>query len=55
VAKGMLTRMQAYIDSGNFDVNKIQVSLNRLPTILTKFEAVQDELEASDDCDHTED
>jgi hypothetical protein len=55
VAKGMLTRMQAYIDSGNFDVNQIQVRLNRLPTILSKLEAVQDELEASDDCDHTED
>lgn len=55
VAKGMLTRMQAYIDSGNFDTNQIQVRLNRLPTILSKFEAVQDELEASDDFDHTDD
>jgi hypothetical protein len=51
----MLTRMQAFIDSGNFDANQIQVRLNRLPTIVSKFKAVQEELKANDDFDHTED
>jgi hypothetical protein len=54
VAKGMLTRMQTFIESGITDVNQLQVRLTSLPTILNKFETVQDELETTDD-DHSED
>jgi hypothetical protein len=55
VAKGMLTRMQTFIESGITDVNQLQVRLTSLPTILNKFETVQDELETTDDVDHSED
>lgn len=55
VARGMLTRMQTFLDSGNTDINQLQVRLNSLPTILSKFETVQDELESTDDFDYSED
>jgi len=55
VAKGMLSRMQNFIDSGNTDVHQIQVRCNKLPDILSKYEAAQEELECYDEADHTED
>ena len=55
VAKGMLTRMQDFIDSGNPDVNQTQVRFNKLPSIYAKYEASQEELEGYDEADHTDD
>src|SRR5215469_9175898 len=55
VAKGMLSRMQTFIESGNSDVDDIQVRCNKLPSILAKYEAAQEELECYDDSDHSED
>src|SRR5215472_15024419 len=55
VAKGMLSRMQTFIDSGNTDVHQIQVRCNKLPDILSKYEAAQEELECYDEADHTDD
>jgi predicted DNA-binding protein (UPF0278 family) len=38
VVKGMLTHMQAFIKTSTPDPYELQVRLNRLPNIFTKFE-----------------
>jgi hypothetical protein len=55
VAKGMLSRMLTFLETGNTDVDEIQVRCNKLPDILAKYEASQEELECNDSIDHTED
>ena len=45
VAKASLTRMQTFIDSGDLKVNELKVRLDKLPSILSKYESAQDELE----------
>ena len=55
VAKSMFTRTESFLQTGNTDSDEIQVRLNKLPSILVKYEASQEELEACDDVDHTED
>jgi hypothetical protein len=54
LAKSSLTRMQNFIETGDHNVNEIQVRF-KLPDILSKYETAQDELECSDEIDHSED
>jgi hypothetical protein len=54
VAKGMLTRMQEFIESSSPNSHELQVKLNRLPSILTKFKTAQEQLELNDESDHSE-
>jgi DNA repair exonuclease SbcCD ATPase subunit len=53
VAKASLTRMQTFIEAGDLKVNEIKVRLDKLPSILNKYETVQDELECLDEADHS--
>ena len=53
VAKASLTRLQTLIDSGDLKVHDIKVRLDKLPSILSKFESAQDELECLDDADYS--
>jgi hypothetical protein len=55
VAKASLTRMQRYLETGEHKLNQLQVRYEELPNILSKFEAVQTELESSEDFDHSAD
>jgi hypothetical protein len=55
VAKGMLSRMQDFINSDDPDINQTQVRFNKLPGIYAKYEASQEELEGCDETDHTDD
>jgi hypothetical protein len=41
VAKASLTKMQTFIETGDFKVNEIKVRLDKLPSILNKYESVQ--------------
>ena len=45
--------MQNFLESGDLKVNKIKVRLDKLPSILNKFEGAQDELECLDDADYS--
>jgi len=45
VAKTSLIRLQNFLEVGDLNVNKIKVSLDKLPSILNKYESAQDELE----------
>ena len=53
VAKASLTRMQTFIDSGDLKVNELKVRLDKLPSILSKYESAQDELECLDEADYS--
>jgi hypothetical protein len=55
VAKGMLTRIQAFIETGDQKVNDIQVRFNKLSDIFCRYNTAQNELELSDDIDHSAD
>jgi hypothetical protein len=55
VAKASLTCMQTFIGTGDSKLNNIQVRFDELPSILNKFETAQNELEWSDDTDHSTD
>jgi len=55
VAKDSLTRLQSFIEEGEQKLHEIQVRFNKLPDIFIKYESAQDELECSDDTDHTSD
>jgi hypothetical protein len=45
--------MQHFIESVDLKVNEIKEGLNKLPTILNKYESTQDELECLDEGDYT--
>ena len=45
--------MQNFLESGDLKVNEIKVRLDKLPSILNKFESAQDELECLDDADYS--
>ena len=47
-----MTRMQNFLESGDFKVNEIKVRLNKLTSILNKFEGAKDQLECPDDADY---
>jgi len=49
VAKASLTRLQNFLEAGNFKFNEIKVRLDKLPSILNKYESAQDELECLDE------
>jgi len=55
VARGMLTRIQTFIDTGDQKINDIQVRFNKLPDIFSRYDTAQSELELSDDVDHSGD
>jgi len=55
VAKDSLTLLQSFIEEGEQKLHEIQVRFNKLPDIFIKYESAQDELECSDDTDHTSD
>jgi hypothetical protein len=40
-AKGMLTRMQNFIESGDLKINEIQVRYNKLPDIFTRYNSTK--------------
>jgi DNA repair exonuclease SbcCD ATPase subunit len=53
VAKASVTRMQNFIEYGDLKVNEIKARLDKLPSILSKYESAQDELECLDEIDDT--
>jgi len=55
VARGMLSRIQNFIEAGDQKINDIQVICNKLPDIFNRYDIAQSELELSDDTDHTGD
>ena len=52
VAKSTLTRVQTFIESGDFEVNEIQVRCDDLQSLFDKYDIPQCELELGDDSDH---
>ena len=52
VAKASLTRLQNFLEAGDLKVNEIKVRLDKLPSILNKYESAQDELESLDEADY---
>jgi len=55
VAKGSLTRIHTFIETGDRKLNDMQVRSEELPNIYNKFETAQSELELFDDVDHLAD
>jgi hypothetical protein len=55
VAKTSLTRLQNFIATREFKVNELQVRYDVLPIIYTKYDNAQNEVEISDDNDHSMD
>jgi hypothetical protein len=53
VAKASLTRMKKFIEASDLKVNEIKVRLDKLPSILSKYESTQDELECLDEADYS--
>jgi hypothetical protein len=53
VAKASLTRLQNFLEAGDFKFNEIKVRLDKLPSILNKRESAQDELECIDEADYS--
>ena len=52
VARGMLTRIQHFIEAGEHKINEIQVRFNKLSDIFNRYDTAQSELELLDDSDH---
>jgi hypothetical protein len=52
VARGMLTRVQNYIEAGHNKLNELQVRFNKLSDIFKRYDTAQSELELSDDRSH---
>jgi hypothetical protein len=55
VARGMLTRIQAFIETGEQKINDLQVRFNKLSDIFSRYDTAQCELELSDGVDHSAD
>jgi len=53
VAKASLTRLQNFLAAGDLKVNEIKVRLDKLPSILNKYESAQEELECLDEADYS--
>jgi nucleoside diphosphate kinase len=49
VARGMLSRIQNFIEAGGQKLNDIQMRSNKLPDIFNRYDTAQSELELSDD------
>ena len=52
IAKSALTRMETFIESGDCEVNEIQVRCDDLQSIFDKYDTPQSEFELGDDSDH---
>jgi hypothetical protein len=55
VARGMLSRIQNFINTGDCKLNELQVRLNKLPDIFNRYDVAQSELELSDDMEQFND
>jgi hypothetical protein len=53
VTKAMLKCLQNFIQAGDLKVNEVKARLDKLPSIFSKIESAQDELECLDEEDHT--
>jgi len=53
VARGMLSRIQNFIELGDQKINDIQVRFNELPHIFIRYDIAQGELALSNDRDLT--
>jgi len=53
VAKASHTRLENFLEAGDFKINEIKVRLDKLPNILNKYESAQDELECLDEADYS--
>jgi len=49
VARGMLSRIQNFIEVVDHKINEIQMRFNKLRDIFNRYDTVQSELEMSDD------
>ena len=52
VARGMLSRIQTFIETGDQKMHDIQVMFNKLLDIFTRYDNAQNELELPDNTDH---
>jgi len=55
VARGMLTRIQHFIEAGKHKINEIQIRFDKLSDIFNRYDTAQSELELSDDTDRSGD
>jgi hypothetical protein len=55
VARGMLLRIQNFVEVGDHKINEIQVRFNKLLDIFNIYDTAQSELELSEDTDHSDD
>ena len=55
VARGMLSRIQTFIETGEQKLHDIQVRFNKLAEIFTRYDNAQSELELSDNTDQFDD
>jgi len=55
VAKGALTRMQTFIETGDRKLNEMHVRFEELSNIYNKFETAQSELDLFDEADYSVD
>jgi hypothetical protein len=55
IIKGELTRIQTYIENHKNKFHELKVRRDKLAHIWSKYETVQQELERSDDTDHSAD
>jgi hypothetical protein len=55
VARGMLSRIQKFMDTGECKINDLQVRFNKLPDIFNRYDVAQSELELSDDMEQFND
>ena len=53
VAKAFIIRLQNFLEAGDLKFNEIKVRLDKLPSILNKYESAQDELECLDEADYS--
>jgi hypothetical protein len=53
VAKASLTHMQNFVEAGDLKFIEIQVRLHKLPSILSKYNSAQNELEYLDEADYS--
>ena len=53
VAKAFFTRLQNFLEAGDLNVNETKAKLDKVPSILNKYESAQDELECLDEADYS--
>ena len=55
VVKASLTRLQNFLESGDPKFNDFKVRLDKLPSVLNKYESAKNELECLDEADYSQD